>query len=315
MIIFNNITENNDGLSFTSLFESKLVRLKVIDSYTGLVAWHDDMVVNRGGYFFSYPRKTNHYGFEVCDPDTNEIYLKLNIHNDGYFSFENIDKFKKLKDFKYINKSDDLWAAYPLYDIFINNCYDVEKCQVKEGDVVFDIGANIGLFSYYSILKGAKKVYAFEPGISQSNAIKDNFNFDNLRVEQKAVTEKTGVLRFSEHKTKSILSGFFEEEVREEDYNIIECSSVNLMEYCKYNNIEKINFLKMDCEGSEYSIFESLSDEFIENIDKISMEYHFNSDGRVKYLINRLENNGFVVETIDASSDVGNLIAYKHKTK
>lgn len=313
MIIFNNFTNGNDGVSFTSLFESKFIRIKIIDSYTGLIAWHDDMLVGKGGYFFSYPRRTKHYGFEVSDPETNEIYLKINIYNEGYSSIEDLDTLGKLRDFKYSEKSNDLWAAYPLYDIFLNKCYDDNmNCQVENGDIVFDIGANLGLFSYYSILKGANKVYTFEPGESQAQAIKDNFgSIDNLLIEQKAVSDKNGILTFSKHKTKSILSGIFSDKEDSDDYDIIECHSVNLIDYCKINNIERINFLKMDCEGSEYKIFESLTDEFIRNIDKVSMEYHLNTDGRLKYLINRLENNGFTVEVSDIKSEIGNLIAWK----
>jgi FkbM family methyltransferase len=200
-----------------------------------------------------------------------------------------------------------------LYDIFLNKCYDDINCHVNEGDIVFDIGANLGLFSYYSILKGAKKVYAFEPGESQSNAIKDNFgSFNNLVVEQKAVSSETGILRFSKHKNKSILSGFFDDESNE-DYTISECYSVNLVDYCKENNINKINFLKIDCEGSEYKIFESLTDEFIKNVDKVAMEYHLNINGRVRYLIERLESNGFIVNVSNIESEVGNLTAYNKK--
>lgn len=323
MIIFNNFTENNDGLSFTSLFESKLIRLKIVDAYTGLIAWHDDMLVTKGSYFFSYPRRTNHYGFEISDAHTNETYLKINIYNDGYTSIEHLDKFGKLKDFKYEGKSEDLWAAYPLYDIFITKCYEHPKCKVEQNDVVIDIGANLGLFSYYAITKGAKKVYAFEPGESQSKAIKYNFgSCGNLVVEQKAVTSDNGILQFSKHKTMSILSGLFSDtkiddnsqigqQININNYEISECQSVNLIDYCKEKNIEKINFLKIDCEGSEYKIFESLNDDFIKSIDKITMEYHLNTDGRVKYLIEKLECNGFNVEVSDINAEVGNLIAYK----
>jgi 31-O-methyltransferase len=311
MIIFNNITENNAGLSFTSLFESKWIRVKVIDSYTGLVAWHDDMHVGKGGYFFTYPRSTKHYGFEISDRDTGEIYLRMNIYNEGYHSMELLDPLRKMKDFKYSEKSEDLWAAYPLYDIFINNCYDKPNCKVEPGDVVFDIGANIGLFSYYSALQGARRVYAFEPGKAQSDAIRDNFqSLGNLVIERKAVSDENGFLEFSRHKTKSILSGFFTN-VDENEYETVECPAVNLMDYCRAKGITRINFLKMDCEGSEYKIFSSLTDEFIKNIDKISMEYHDNSDGRVRPLIARLERNGFTVNVPDPTVNIGLLTAHR----
>jgi FkbM family methyltransferase len=311
MIIFNSVTENNDGLSFTSLFDSKWIRVKVIDAYTGLVAWHTDMYVGRCGYFFSYPRRTNLYGFEISDRDTGEIYLKMNIHNEGYHSMEHLDGLQKLKDFKYSQKSEDLWAAYPLYDIFLNQCYESPNCRVEEGDLVFDIGANLGFFSYHSILKGASRVYAFEPGRVQAEAIRDNFeSLGNLVVEQKAVSDRTETIKFSVHRTRSILSGVFSGE-SESEYEIVECPAVNLMDYCGANGISRINFLKIDCEGSEYRIFSSLTDGFIRSIDKIAMEYHLNTDGRVSALIHRLESNGFRVEVSDLTAEVGNLIAYR----
>lgn len=309
MIIFNSFTDDGGGISFTSLLDSVPIRVKIIDPYTGLVAWHTDMLVERGGsYFFSYPRATNYYGFEIVDPDTKKIYLKMNIYSGGYSSIEDFDKLKKLKDFKYSDKDEDLWAAYPLYDIFINRCYDRPNCPVEEGDIVVDIGSNLGLFSYYSILKGAKKVYSFEPGEAQSKAIRDNFSsIENLIIEQKAVSSESGILSFSKHKTKSILSGVFSNPDKNE-YDVLECECVNLMDYCKENTIEKINFLKMDCEGSEYRIFRSLTDDFIKNIDKVSMEYHLSSEGDISYIIERLERNGFSVEVSDTSST---LVAYK----
>jgi FkbM family methyltransferase len=312
MIAFKNFTENNNGLEFTNLLNPKNIRLKTIDPYTGLISWHSDMRVEKNcNYFFAYPRYSNHYGFEILDLDTNEILLKINIHNEGYNCMESIDVLGKLNDFKYSEKKEDNWAAYPLYDIFINKCYEDPNCKVENGDVVFDIGANLGLFSYYSVLKGAKRVYAFEPGESQFKAIEDNFgSMDNLVIEKKAVTEKNGILKFAKHKTKSVMSGVFND-VDEETYSVVECQSINLMDYCLEKNISKINFLKIDCEGSEYRIFENLSEDFLKMIDKIIMEYHLNTDGRLVKMIEKLQNNGFTVKVPDVNSEIGILVAFK----
>ena len=76
-------------------------------------------------------------------------------------------------------------------------------------------------------------------------------------------------------------------------------------------NITKIDFLKMDCEGSEYRIFENFSTDFLGIIDKIVMEYHFNTDGRLIKIIEKLENNGFTVKVQDINSEVGIMIAFK----
>ena len=312
MIAFKKINEQNNGIEFTNMLNPKNVRVQTIDSYTGLISWHSDMQVQKDcNYFFAYPRSTNHYGFQILDIDTNDILLKIDIHSDAYSSMESIDILKKLKNFKYTEKKEDNWAAYPLYDIFITKCYDLPNCSVKEGDVVFDIGANLGFFSYYSIIKGAKRVYAFEPGKSQFQAIEDNFgSFDNLVIEKKAVTEKNGFLKFAKHKTLSVMSGIFDD-ADDEIYDIVECQTINLIDYCMEKNITKIDFLKMDCEGSEYRIFENFSTDFLGIIDKIVMEYHFNTDGRLIKIIEKLENNGFTVKVQDINSEVGIMIAFK----
>jgi FkbM family methyltransferase len=312
MIAFKNFTENNDGLEFTNLLNSKNIRLKTIDPYTGLISWHSDMLAEKDhSYFYAYPRATNHFGFEILDLETNDTLLKINIHNNGYNCIESIDVLGKLMDFKYSEKREDMWAAYPLYDIFISKCYEHPDCKVESGDVVFDIGANLGFFSYYSILRGAKSVHAFEPGESQFKAIEDNFgSIENLAIEKKAVTEKNGILKFAKHKTLSVMSGIFDE-VDEENYNVVECKTINLMDYCIEKNISKINFLKIDCEGSEYRIFENFSDDFLRIIDKIIMEYHYNTDGRLLKLVEKLENNGFTVKVPDVNSEIGILVAYQ----
>lgn len=312
MIAFQKINEQKNGIEFTNLLNSKNIRMQTIDSYTGLISWHSDMQVEIGGsYFFSYPRSSNCYGFQILDLASNDILLKIDSFNNGYTCIEKIDILKKLKNFKYSEKKEDMWAAYPLYDIFINKCYDVPNCRVEEGDVVFDIGANLGFFSYYSIIKGAKKVYAFEPGESQFKAIEDNFgSLGNLVIEKKAVTEKNGFLKFAKHKNISIMSGIFDN-IDEEIYHIAECQSINLMDYCREKNITKIDFLKMDCEGSEYRIVENFSADFLSIINKIVMEYHFNTDKRLVKMIEKLENNGFTVKVNDIDSEIGIIIAFK----
>lgn len=313
MIILEKFTDNQDGLFYYSTFDNKTLRLKIIDPYTGLIFWSQEQKVGQGSYFFSFPRRFNYFGFEITDSISNQVYLRLNISNSNFHSIESIDKLNRLRNFKYSEIDKDLWSAFTIYDVFIDNCYDAENCKVESGDIVMDIGANIGLFSYYSILKGASKVYAFEPGLSQAYAIRDNFGTLPIVVEQKAVSKKNGTLKLRKHKTVSVLTDIFSEE-ENDDFEIVECPCINLSYYCDINNINKINFLKMDCEGAEYEIFDTLSDDFLENsIDKIHMEFHLNINDKVLEIVNRLKKCGFEVKSPDLKSEVGFLHAFKNK--
>lgn len=54
----------------------------------------------------------------------------------------------------------------------------------------------------------------------------------------------------------------------------IEIKCITLKEFMQKKNIKKIDLLKMDCEGAEYEIIESLSLEDLFKIKRIVMEVH-----------------------------------------
>ena len=277
MIIFNELTEDRKGIKFSSGFkEDKIIKIKVLDSYTGLFAWSDLMKISPGGgYFFSYPVSSRYITFEIVDSETLESFLKINLFYQNLPSIEDFDFYKKLNNYEYEGRGEDLWAAYPLYDIFINKCYKKDKCSVRENDIVFDIGSNLGFFSYHAICEGAKKVYSFEPGISQYKSMVKNFgDLPPLQLENLAVSDKEGEINFYIHPSLSVMSSTSIEEMGQspEEYVISRCKSINLYEYCLRNNIDRIDYLKMDCEGAEYKIIDSLPKEFLINsISKICL--------------------------------------------
>jgi len=59
---------------------------------------------------------------------------------------------------------DRLTANYIYNEIFVENVYVKHGIEVHDGDVIFDVGANIGLFSLYVMYSfPGVKVHAFEP--------------------------------------------------------------------------------------------------------------------------------------------------------
>jgi len=129
-------------------------------------------------FFFGYPRVCDHFGFEIRDKNTSKLYLKIDTHLPVGLSIESLDRFNLLKDYKYYKKihQKGYHEAYPLVTIMSGQEYNHENCRVSPDDVVIDIGANLGFFSYQSILNGAKIVYALEPGKGEYKAIVDNFS-------------------------------------------------------------------------------------------------------------------------------------------
>jgi len=294
MIIFRGLREDNRGIDFESLEDIRAV-VKIVDGYTGLCSYAGEMDLSRGiTYFFSHPIRINHRRFEIWDINERTLYLKIDFADQSSINLQNLDKFGSLKNFIYDNKK-DREPALPLYEIFCTQIYDRgEKCQVKENDIVFDIGGNLGLFSYYSICKGAKEVHCFEPSPTSYSAIRENFSFENLFIENKAVTSETGEIEFYNNDSSSINSSAY---IINEGCTKIICKSISLPDYIKEKDIVQIDYLKIDCEGAEYDIIESLDEYFLStSVRSMCIEYHLNRDGKIYPMIEKLQRCGFTIE-------------------
>jgi len=294
MIIFRGLREDNKGIHISSLYKNEIsVLCKIIDGYSGLSSYVTIMTLHPGvNYFFCHFVGVYHRRFEVWSVDETKLFLRMDIQNDGLPNLETLDTYGLLKNFKYENQKDEN-PALPLYEIFCNNLYDTPNCKVDPGDVVVDVGGNMGFFSYFAICKGAKSVFCFEPSKDCVKTIKNNFTFPNLIVEEAAVTGVNGEVIFYYDEDNSIQSSLHTPELG----NGVTCSSINLNDYV-LDTIDRINYLKIDCEGSEYDIIDSLSEEYLtNNIDKMCIEYHYNNDDRLLKMLEKIKKCGFHVES------------------
>jgi FkbM family methyltransferase len=311
MIIFKEFIDNKKGIQFESL-EPLNILIKIVDGYTGLCSYQEKMYVKPNiTYYFSHPVEVYHRRFEIWDNELKTMYLKLDSTLNESINLKDLDKYNVLKDYKY-NNPQDKDPALSLYEIFVTKIYD-KFFKVEEGDFVVDIGGNLGLFSYYSLCKGAKQVYCFEPSPQSYSCINENFNFINLIVEEAAVGAKDGEVTFNINPESSINSSMF---ASDENSQIITCKSVNLNNYIKINNIEKINYLKIDCEGAEYEIIKSLDEQYLtNNVNKICLEYHLNKNVEINTILNKLKKCGFNINfeygEYQINDELGIIYAYK----
>jgi FkbM family methyltransferase len=298
MIEFIGFTPEKNGISFRSSFtEDKKVTLLVSDGYTGLNLWKDKITISPGGnYFFSSGIFSAERQFEVFDEEEQEKLFSIFIKLKDQVSIEDLDQFGILKSYHYPSK--ERASGNAVLEIFIKKDYEEGEVKVQEGDIVFDIGANIGLFSLYSIYQKAKEVHSFEPGIDQFNSIKQNLcnEFDNIQANNLAVTKNKGTVRFYVNEDASVTNSTFSSELSNK---YIEVESIDIETYFNSLNIQKIDYLKIDCEGGEYEIIEFADEKFLEEkVDKICLEFHIFKDddnSRLEDLINKLKKSGFDV--------------------
>ena len=75
------------------------------------------------------------------------------------------------------------------------------------------------------------------------------------------------------------------------------------------HEVSTVNYLKMDCEGSEFEILRSIDPAHWARIERVVLEYHdFGPDRKHGELVKILRNNGFDVEVIHSMVDY--LFAY-----
>jgi len=144
---------------------------------------------------------------------------------------------------------------HKLYGFFppAEGIYEAKGVELKEGDIVIDAGAYVGIFSIFAAKKiGNKgKVYAFEPNYEARQLLKENLKLNDIK--------NVEVMPFALGKTgfKSIelstppdnlgnSSGAIDQEGTNE--SAIQTSIDNFVEN---NNIKKVDFIKSDIEGME----------------------------------------------------------------
>ncbi|MDP2946932.1 MAG: FkbM family methyltransferase [Nanoarchaeota archaeon] len=163
-------------------------------------------------------------------------------------------KFVKTQGYKvFIDRRDFKVSSYLLEDrVYESLETDLVKSQINKGDIVIDIGANIGYYTliFAGLVGENGKVFAFEPDPDNfallNKNVKEN-KFENVVLINKAVSDKNG-------KTMLYLS-----ENNKGDHRIYDSGEkrksivvdvVYLDDFLK-NHKDKINFVKIDIQGAE----------------------------------------------------------------
>jgi FkbM family methyltransferase len=209
--------------------------------------------------------------FWTLEPDGTENLRFLEKENEkftlegyyrGEFDANNYQWFEMFNHYVF----DDIGCDYERYG-----------CYIREDDVVLDLGANIGVFAYRAETRGASKVICFEPVTPTFNCLIKNKGPKTI-VYKNAVGGKHGFSTFNIHTDYTHIGGGSSknQDLLLDQKSIIHSERVIVI---GINEIFEeigtiINFMKIDIEGGEVDVLESISDKNLSSLRCLSAEFH-----------------------------------------
>ena len=164
----------------------------------------------------------------------------IHIHTDG--SHQGMGKYHKQSIIR---------------EIFEDKCYE-QFFEVEPNDIVLDVGASVGPFTYSILHKNPKQVFCFEPSEREFKTLVKNVRGYSVIPIPKGISNVNSIV-----KSEFLFGGESEME------------TITFQKFINLYNLDKIDFIKTDCEGGEYDIFTQDNLDFLtNNVKKIVGEWH-----------------------------------------
>jgi FkbM family methyltransferase len=195
-------------------------------------------------------------------------------------------------------------------EIFIDETYLQHGIKIKECATIFDVGANIGLFSLYIKEKfQTSKLYAFEPAPATYAVLDLNMKklSKDIKTYNFGLSDTNAPQTFYYYPGYSVISGCYADQQRDADIIVsgmmatnknndkpekisrlvnnrlskkiaYQCQMITLSSVIKNEQIMKIDLLKIDVEGAELAVLHGISQNDWEKINQIVMEVHNKED-------------------------------------
>ena len=186
----------------------------------------------------------------------------------SYITYNNINCIK-FRNGKIINLSWHPHDTATVFAVIIRRDYG----KIKKDSVVVDIGANIGIFSFYAIMNGAKKCYSYEPNFLAAEFAQKNINLNNyndkfflhkLAVGSKSDIELSIPIQPSMYNKASL------QKSNSKDSQICKTISFNKV----LADLNVIDLVKIDCEGAEYEFLFNSDLELLKKPLSYRIEFH-----------------------------------------
>lgn len=178
----------------------------------------------------------------------NFVTKNLNIKPYGYY------KLKKVGDYNLRLDPGDQNDLHYFFDWTGKSYQFILSKLIKKGDIIFDVGVNVGFFSVYAANKisNTGKIYSIEASpimVKRFENVLHESKLDTISIYNNALWKETCDLEFNVA-TNSGWSSIIENPTFTIENKYI-VQAITLDEFCLKHKIKHIDFLKLDIEGAE----------------------------------------------------------------
>ena len=249
----------------------------------------------------------------------------LRFQNKSLFDERSLYKLPNGMMIAHLNKNETEFVYKELWE---EQTYLKHGITINEGDCIFDVGANIGLFTLFvgQICKDVS-IYAFEPILPVFDLLRRNTeNYSlNVKLFNLGLSSETKSDTFTYYPQVSVISGRFADADQEREViksfllkqqNIVEneteissqaidellaerlqsqqftCQLRTISDVIGEYGVEKIDLLKIDVEKSEQDVLSGIQQEDWQKIKQIVVEVH-NINGRLEEITALLKKHGY----------------------
>ncbi len=237
---------------------------------------------------------------------------------------------KKFQDAVYITRGAELNMEVPesffyvFKEIFMEDFYSIDTLlkHIPGKSNIVDVGGNAGYFSFLMASKRQMaQIFAYEPIAENISVFKSNIERNKgldqrLRVEQLAVTgeEQSFIALFFDDVHHNTVIASVYREFSHENKKEVRIKAISLARIIEENKLDRIDLLKLDCEGSEYPILYDSPSELWPFIQCLAIEVHELDDDKrnFRHLSSFIKNKGFKIQSRLDPNACHYLMAYRN---
>lgn len=170
--------------------------------------------------------------------------------------------------------------------------------SISPGDTVVDIGANMGCFTIFAAraVGPSGRVIAVEPASETFAQLGRNIQLtklSNVTLVQAAVAGEPGEVTLTTSENSLFTSMFDKIDGRENSGRSEQVEAITLEQIMNRNKLDHVDFLKLDCEGAEHGIVDTISGTTFRLFRQIAMEIHDVDGSSNDVLVDRVTQFGY----------------------